>query len=166
MQTKKSTPNENASSKEIVMTRVIDAPRERVFEAMIDPKQVVKWWGPTGFTTTIHEMDVRPGGVWRQTMHGPDGVDYPNKSIFVEIVKAERISYKHAGGEKERGGGCFAATWTFEKQGNPPTGEASKTKLTIRLVFPSSEARDHIAQQYKAIEGGNQTLGRLADFLK
>ena len=91
----------DTSDREIVISRVFDAPRERVFEAMTDPKQVVKWWGPNGFTTTIHEMDVRPGGVWRHTMHGPDGTDYPNKSVFLEVVKPERIVYKHSGGKKE-----------------------------------------------------------------
>ena len=147
------------ADREIVITRVIDAPRERVFEAMSDPKQVVKWWGPNGFTTTIHEMDVRPGGVWRHTMHGPDGTDYPNKSIFVEIVKPERIVYQHAGGIKERGGACFKGTWTFEDQGG-------KTKVTIRLTFESSEERDHTEKQYQAIEGAKQTLARLAEHLK
>jgi uncharacterized protein YndB with AHSA1/START domain len=82
---------EDTSAREIVITRVFDAPCELVFDAMADPKQVVQWWGPIGFTTTIHGMDVRTGGVWRHTMHGPDGTDYPNKSIFIEVVRPERI---------------------------------------------------------------------------
>jgi len=150
--------HEGVSEREIVITRMINAPRERVFEAMTDPKQVVHWWGPNGFTTTIHKMDVRPGGVWHHTMHGPDGTDYPNKSIFKEIVRPERIVYQHAGGEKERGGGCFSATWTFEAQGE-------KTKMTGRLTFASSEERDRIAIRYQALEGGKQTLARLENYL-
>jgi uncharacterized protein YndB with AHSA1/START domain len=60
--------------REIITSRVYDAPRELVFKAWTDPKHIARWWGPNGFTTTIHEMDVRPGGAWRFIMHGPDGV--------------------------------------------------------------------------------------------
>jgi uncharacterized protein YndB with AHSA1/START domain len=70
----------NTVGREIVLTHVFDAPRELVWNAWTDPQQVVEWWGPRGFTTTIHEMDVRPGGIWRHTMHGPDGTDYSSKS--------------------------------------------------------------------------------------
>ena len=80
----------STTDREIVTTGVVDAPRARVFEAWTDPTHVAQWWGPDGFTNTIQEMDVRPGGVWRLVMHGPDGVDYKNKSIFDEIVKPER----------------------------------------------------------------------------
>ena len=73
-----------AAEREISITRLFDAPRELVFEAWTDPEQVVQWWGPHGFTTTIHEMDVRPGGVWRFIMHGPDGTDYDNRVVFEE----------------------------------------------------------------------------------
>jgi len=119
---------------------------------------VVKWWGPNGFTTTIHEMDLRPGGTWNHTMHGPDGTDYPNKSVFTEIVKPERIKYSHGGGAKGKPGVQFESTWTFEAQGN-------KTKLTLRMVFSSAEARDLIVKTYNAVEGGNQTLDRLGERL-
>lgn len=156
---RKNISTEETQDREIVISRVLDAPRERVFEAMTDPKQVVKWWGPNGFTTTIHEMDVKPGGAWRHTMHGPDGTDYPNKSIFLEVVKSERIVYQHAGGIEERGGACFKGTWTFEDQGG-------KTKLTMRLTFASSEERDHTVKEYQAIEGGKQTLERLDEYLE
>ncbi len=72
------------SDREIVATRVFDAPRELVFQVWTDAKHVSNWWGPRGFTTTTYEMDVRPGGVWRHVMHGPDGTDYPNEIVFVE----------------------------------------------------------------------------------
>ena len=68
---------EHTADREIVATRVFDAPRDLVFRMWTDPAHIVHWWGPNGFTTTIHEMDVRPGGMWRFIMHGPDGVDYP-----------------------------------------------------------------------------------------
>jgi uncharacterized protein YndB with AHSA1/START domain len=151
-------PDEDIFAREILITRVFDAPRELVWEAWTDPKQVVQWWGPTGFTTTIHEMDVRPGGVWRHTMRGPDGKEYPNHSVFLEVVKPERIVYSHGGGTKGSPGAQFEATWTFEAEGN-------KTKVTMRAVFPSAAARDLVVKTYNAIEGGNQTLGRLAEEL-
>jgi len=72
-------PAESATSdREIVLSRVFDAPRELVFKAWTDSRHVAEWWGPNGFTTTVHEMDVRPGGVWRFVMHSPDGVDFDN----------------------------------------------------------------------------------------
>jgi uncharacterized protein YndB with AHSA1/START domain len=149
---------QDTSDREIVLSRVFDAPRELVWNAWTDPKQVVQWWGPHGFTTTIHEMDVRPGGVWRQTMHGPDGTDYPGKSTFIEVVKQERIVFSHDGGKKGEPGTQFESTWTFEAQGE-------KTKVTIRMVFAAAAAREHVVKTYGAIEGGKQTLGRLAEYL-
>src|ERR1044071_1331635 len=111
-------PVRNAGStdtkeRELVISRLFDAPREMVWAAWTDPKQVVKWWGPNGFTTTIHEMDVRPGGVMRHTMHGPDGTDYPNKSTFLEVKPPELLRYSHGGGKKGERGVAFEATWTF-----------------------------------------------------
>jgi uncharacterized protein YndB with AHSA1/START domain len=155
-----SAPNQNASDREIVISRVFDAPRELVWNAWTDPQQVVQWWGPKGFTTTIHEMDLRPGGVWRHTMHGPDGLDYPNKSVFVEIVKHERIVFTHGGGREGAPGAHFHSTWTFEEV------DGDKTRLTMRMVFDSPEARDTVVKAYDAIEGGKQTLARLAEKLE
>jgi uncharacterized protein YndB with AHSA1/START domain len=154
----RSIPVEDSSDREIVIARVFDAPRDLVWEAWTDPKQVLKWWGPTGFTTTIHEMDVRPGGVWRHTMRGPDGTEFPNHSVFLEVVKPERIVYPHGGGRKGDPAAQFEATWTFEAEGN-------KTRVTMRGVFPSAAARDMVVKTYNAIEGGKQTLGRLAEQL-
>ncbi len=148
----------SAADREIVITRVVHAPRELVWEAWTNPKHVVRWWGPRGFTTTIHEMDVRPGGVWRHTMHGPDGTDYPNSSVFEKVEKPERIVYSHGGGKKGGPAAQFQATWTFEAQGD-------KTKVTMRGVFPSAAARDQVVKEYGAIEGGKQTLERLEEQL-
>ncbi len=149
---------QSTTDREIVISRVFDAPRELVWAAMTDPKQVVKWWGPRGFSTTIEEMDVRPGGTWKHVMHGPDGVNYPNHSVFQEVVKPERIVYSH-GGHREGGPGVnFVATWSFEE-------EAGKTRLTLRQVFPSAAERDFVAKEFGAIEGGKQTLERLSEHL-
>ncbi len=87
----------NWAARSIVVTRVFDAPRNLVFDAWTDSRHVGNWYGPRGFTLTTYEMDVRPGGVWRFTMHGPDGVDYPNKITYIEIVKPERLVYDHGG---------------------------------------------------------------------
>jgi uncharacterized protein YndB with AHSA1/START domain len=158
MAEKGSSRTEDTSAREIVITRVFDAPREVIWMAWTDPKQVVQWWGPRGFTMTIHEMDVRPGGVWRSTMHGPDGTDYPGQSVFIQVVKPERIVYSMTGGKKGEPGHQFEATWTFEAQGD-------KTKLTLRMVFPTAETREYVVKVYGAIEGGNQTLDRLREHL-
>lgn len=148
----------DTSDREIVLSRLIDAPQEMVWQAFTDSEQVVHWWGPNGFTTTIHVMEVRPGGMWHLTMHGPDGTNYPNKSIFLEVIKPERIVYKLAGGRESGGGAHFVATWTFEKVGN-------QTQLTGRLLFDTTEDRDFVAKEYGAVEGGRQTLERLAEYM-
>jgi uncharacterized protein YndB with AHSA1/START domain len=145
------------ADRELIFTRIFDAPRELVFSAWTDPKQIVQWWGPKGFTTTTHEMNVKPGGVWRFIMHGPDGRDYKNKIIFIEVVKPQRLIYKHAG-EEDTEAVRFQVTVTFEAQGN-------KTKLTMRSLFDTAAERDDVVAKYGAIEGANQTLGRLADHL-
>jgi uncharacterized protein YndB with AHSA1/START domain len=144
------------TDREIVVSRAFDAPRELVWEAWTKPEHVAKWWGPNGFTTTIEEFDVSPGGRFKQVMHGPDGTDYPNLSIFREIVPSERIVYSHGGGKQGGVGAHFEATWTFEAIGK------GRTRVTGRLLFPTAEDRDFVVKEYGAIEGGKQTLARLA----
>jgi uncharacterized protein YndB with AHSA1/START domain len=148
---------EEIKEREIVFTRILHAPRELVFKAWTDPKHVAQWWGPNGFTNTISEMDVKPGGVWRFIMHGPDGVDYPNKIVYEEVVKPERLVYAH-GGDEENDPGQFQVTVTLDDQGN-------KTQLTMRMLFVSKEERDKVVREYGAVEGGNQTLNRLEEHL-
>ena len=143
--------------REILLTRVFDAPRDLVFKVWTDPEHVARWWGPRGFTNTIHEMDVRPGGVWRFTMHGPGGVDYLNKIVFIEVARPERLVYDHGGGE-DGDSDRFHATITF-------TEEGGKTRVTMRTLFVSAAERDRVIKEYGAIEGGNQTLDRLGEYL-
>jgi len=143
----------SGSNREIVITRLIDAPRELVWNAWTDPVQVAGWWGPNGFTNTIHAMDVRPGGVWLFDMHGPDGTDYPNRIVFIEVVKPERLVYQHGSGEANDPA-AFDVTVTFEAQGG-------KTRLTMRSLFATAAARDFVVKEFKAIEGGNQMVDRL-----
>ncbi len=159
MDARKNNPAAETVDREIVITRTVDAPRELVWNAMTDPNHVVHWWGPHGFTTTIEKMDVRPGGVWKHVMHGPDGADYPNSSVFKEVVKPERIVYSHGGGKVGGPGVHFVATWTFEALGD-------KTRVTIHMVFDSPADRDMVITEYGAIEGGKQTLERLAQYLE
>jgi uncharacterized protein YndB with AHSA1/START domain len=148
----------DAADHEIVVSRLFDAPRELVFEVWTDVEHKSQWWGPNGFTTTTQEYDFRPGGVWQHTMHGPDGADYPGKTIFTEIVRPEFISYKHGGGKLDGRDISFQGTVTFEAEGD-------KTFVTLRMVFPTAEERDFCLHEHKADEGGEQTLARLADYL-
>lgn len=151
---------EDTADREILVSRIFHAPRELVWQAMTDPEHVIHWWGPRGFTNTIKTMDVRPGGVWELTMHGPDGVNYPNKSVFKEVVKPERIVYSHGGGRENGPGAHFIATWSFDRI------DANQTKLTIHMVFPSAKDRDFVVREFGALEGARQTLERLSEHLR
>ncbi len=142
--------------REFIIARVLDAPRELVFAAWTDPRHVAHWWGPHGFTNTIHEMDVRPAGIWRFTMHSPDGVDYRNKIVFIEIARPERLVYYHGGDDSDPG--RFHVTVTFAEEGD-------KTRLIMRAVFATAAERDKVVNEHGAIEGGNQMLTRLAEYL-
>lgn len=102
--------------------------------------------GPNGFTNTIHEMDVRPDGVWRFIMHGPDGVDYKNEIIFIEVVELERLVYDHVSGPK------FNVRVTFDEQDG-------KTRVTFRMFFESAAAYDSV-KSFVA-EANEQNFDRL-----
>ena len=144
------------ADREIVMTRVFDAPRELVFDAYTDPKHIAEWWGPNGFTTTVHEMDVRPGGVWRFMMHGPDGKDWPNRIVYREVVRPERLEFEH-GSDVEDDPHRFQVTITF-------TEEEGGTRLTQRSVLLTAEQRAYVIG-FGAVELGKQTLERFAAHL-
>ncbi|MBC7872398.1 MAG: SRPBCC domain-containing protein [Ferruginibacter sp.] len=149
--------NVKRADRELIISRLINAPRELVFEAWTRPEHLVHWYGPDGFTLTNHEIEVKAGGVWKFMMHGPDGRDYPNKIIFIEVEEPERLVYKHAG-EDDTEPVNFHVTVTFEKEGN-------QTKLTMNSVFDSAEDLDRVNREYGAIEGGKQTVNRLAEYL-
>jgi uncharacterized protein YndB with AHSA1/START domain len=146
-----------SADREIVTTRVLGAPRELVFKVWTDPEHVARWWGPRGFTTTTRSMDVRPGGEWRFVMHGPDGTDYPNKIVFLEVVEPERLVYRHVDDEGLEPV-SFHTTVTF-------TDENGGTRLTMRAVFASPEERNTVVEKYGAIEGAQQTVARLEEHL-
>src|SRR5579872_2600922 len=86
-------------SSEIKLIRILEAPVQAVWDAWTDPKEAAQWWGPRGFTLTTHGKDLRPGGSWRYTMHGPDGVDYPNKTSYFEVEARAKLVYDHGAGE-------------------------------------------------------------------
>jgi uncharacterized protein YndB with AHSA1/START domain len=141
----------------IVTVREIDAPRELVFEAWTDPKHLSQWWGPDGFTTTTSAFEMREGGVWRFVMHGPDGRDYDNLITFDEILRPERLRYRHGG---EAGGPVqFRTIVTFEALAG------NRTRLTLHAEFPSAAKRDRVVKDHGAVEGAAQTLARLADYV-
>jgi len=146
------TSDANTAEREIVIERTVNAPRELVWRAWTEADQIAAWWGPNGFTTTIHEMDVAVGGVWRFMMHGPDGTDYPNKVVYREIVKPERLVYDHTD-DRDPPSQQFQTTVTFAAHGR-------KTKVTLRALFASAEARA-ASVKFGGIEGGAQTLARL-----
>jgi uncharacterized protein YndB with AHSA1/START domain len=147
MSAKKDSSAEALSDREIVTTRVFDAPRELAFKAFSDPDHLVHWWGPKGFTNTFHEFDMRPGGIWRFVMHGLDGVNYKNESVFVEVVKPERIVFHHLKPVHE-----FQMTVTFVEQDG-------KTKLTWRMLFKSAAECDKV--RVFAVEANEQNFDRL-----
>ncbi len=139
----------------IVATRLFDAPQALVFKAFTDREHIGKWWGPNGFTTTTHEMDVRPGGAWRFIMHGPDGVDYPNLIVYTEVVSPERLAYDHS---DDDGGNSFRALVEL-------TEEDGKTRVTMTGIFATAAERERVEAEFGAVEGAEQTLARLAEHL-
>lgn len=144
---------------ELVFERLYDAPRELVFRAWTEVEHLEQWWGPNGFTTTTHEIDVRPGGRWRYIMHGPDGRDYPNRIVYREVVRPERLVYDHDADDSPDDDVHFDVRITFEEQ------DVTRTKLTMRMTFATVEERNRVVEQYGAIEGANQTLARLGEHL-
>ncbi|CCB67073.1 MULTISPECIES: SRPBCC domain-containing protein [unclassified Hyphomicrobium] len=143
--------------REFVISRLVNAPRELVFAAFKDPAHIGHWWGPNGFRTTTYEMDFRPGGQWLFTMHGPDGTDYPNRVRYTEIREPEVIAYDHDAGEGSDAASAFKQTITFEAEGG-------KTRVTLHLVMATAEHRAAMAK-FGAVEGGHQTLARLAAYI-
>jgi uncharacterized protein YndB with AHSA1/START domain len=144
-----------AAERVLVITRVFDAPRSLVFKAWTEPKHLVHWWGPRGFTSTILANDVRPGGAYRFHMRGPEGDDHWSQGVYQEIVEPERLvmSWNWADANGQPTSPETLLTVTFEEQ-------EGKTKLTLRqAVFESVTARDAHRS------GWTSSLERLAEYL-
>lgn len=145
-----------AVDRQVLLGRLYEAPPEAVFPLWVRREHLERWWGPDGFTVSIDELDARPGGRWTFTLRGPDGTDHPNAVVYREVVAPERLVYVH--GERTDPDPPFTAVVTFD-------GVGGRTALSMRLVFESAEARDHVVEKYHAVEGGSQTLARLAALL-
>jgi uncharacterized protein YndB with AHSA1/START domain len=155
MATGNTTTNE---AQELVLTRVVDGPRELVFKAWTDPQRVAQWWGPRCFTNPVCELDVRPGGAIRVHMRGPDGTVYPMTGVYQEVVEPERIVFTSAALDAE-GNPLFEVltTVTFVEQ----DGKAKQT-LHARVIKRRAEAAPYL----KGMEAGwTQSLERLAESL-
>src|SRR5215831_15086143 len=144
------------ADREIVISRVIGAPRELVFEAFTEVRHLSRWWGPEGFSTMTRSLEFREGGVWDFVMRGPDGTDYSEWITWTEIVPPERIALRH--GESRDDPNTFESVLTFT-----PDGDA--TRIVMRTVFPTRQLRDEAVEKYHAIEGGQQTLSNLAAYV-
>lgn len=118
---------EIVGTRELVITRIIDAPRDRVFKTWT--RRFSEWWGPHGMTTPFYEMDLRPGGIFRTVMRAPDGSEYPTKGVFLEVVENERIVFTDAfdPGWQPSPDPFFTAITTLEDLGG-------KTKYTARAL--------------------------------
>lgn len=144
------------SSNEIHITRVYDAPVKAVWDAWTDPAQVAIWWGPRGFTLTTHSKDLRPGGTWNYTMHGPDGVDYPNITTYYEVEEQKKLVYDHGASETQPP--LFRVTVLFSESDG-------KTKMDMTMALPTREAAEETKKFIKKA-GGNSTWDRLAEYLE
>jgi uncharacterized protein YndB with AHSA1/START domain len=142
------------ADREIIISRTVNAPRSLVWEAWTTPEHLAKWWGPNGFTITTKEFSFSEGGQWRFVMHGPDGRDYPNHIVFTKIEKPKVITHDHGGDD---GKVHFQAVITFEEKDG-------KTEITMKSIFPSKEELEHVVKEYGAIEGGKQTLAKMAAY--
>jgi uncharacterized protein YndB with AHSA1/START domain len=147
----------DTTDRQIVVSRLFDAPREVVFKAWTSVEHLSNWFGPNGWSTTTESFDFRPGGAWKFTMDGPDDLHFANYIEFQEIDPPARLTYRHGSGTEDDVEG-MQTTVAFEDQGG-------KTLLTMTAVFVTKEARDLVVEQYGAIEGGKQTLEKLAAYV-
>ena len=148
----------NPSDREVMFSRTFAAPRELVWQAWSDPAHLHQWFGPTGFTTTTHEFAFVPGGVWRFIMHGPDGTDYPNRIVFREIDPPRLLMY-------ENGWDLPGAPLDFTVRASFEALETG-TRLVLHFVFVSVDAYRTAVERYGVVEGGKQTMERIAEYVE
>ena len=144
--------------REIVLSRVIDAPRDQVFRAWVDSKRMFQWFGPRGFRCEVHQdCEAKAGAVWRFDMIAPSGQRYDSRMVFLEVMPNERLVLDH-GSDKDDDPNRFRMTITFDQQSD------GKTVLTLRQLHPSKAQRDGTIG-FGAVELGYQTLDKLAEYL-
>lgn len=145
------TKTEATTDREIIITRLVRAPRALVWQACTEPEQIDQWWGPNGFTNRTIAFDLRVGGQWKYTMTAADGTVFPNLITWTEVSPIERLAYDHGDWQDPK---LFQASLTLSVVDGG-------TLITLRNLFPSKQARDHVVKEFGAIEGGKQTLARL-----
>ena len=143
--------NNNTADRELTISRKLKAPVALVWEVWTKPEHIAKWWGPNGFTNTIHIMDVQPGGVWDLVMHGPDGTDFKNKSVYKEIVLHKKIVFEHVAPN-------FIATINFEEDGG-------QTHINWHMLFETAEEFMRVVKTVKADVGLKQNMEKLEVYL-
>lgn len=143
---------EITADRELWISRLLSAPIELVWQVWTQPEHLAQWWGPNGFTNTIHDMEVQAGGAWNLTMHGPDGTNYHNKSIFTEVIHHQKLVYKHVSAP------AFIATIQFEAQGQT-------TLLHWHMLFESRDQMIQVVKTFKADEGLKQNVEKLTAYL-
>lgn len=139
------------TTREIRNTRAFKAPLELVWEVWTQPEHLVNWWGPHGFTNTIGTYDFTQGGEWTLTMHGPDGTNYANRSVFREIIPFEKIVFEHFNPH-------FITTVLFEEK-------EGETLVDWTLLFDTAEMRDTVIKAHQADKGHRENLDRLGSYL-
>ena len=139
----------------LIHTRILDAPRDLVWEVWTNPEHIKEWWGPNGFSLTTKSMTVEPGKIWDFIMHGM-GRDWDSKIEYVEVKKPSFFSYKHFAESEDYN---FTVSILFAEV-------EEKTLLTMKSIFKSKAIIEELNRRVNAIEGGKQTLNRLENYLK
>ena len=142
----------NKEGRFICLTKLLHAPVEKIWDVWSNPDHIKHWWGPNGFTNTIIKIDLHPGGEWLLVMHGPDGTDYDNRSVFTEVAINKKIAYEHLSGHH------FIATIEFEAQEN-------NTLIHWEMLFPTKEEYYQFVEVYKVGESLQQNIDRLAQYV-
>lgn len=150
-------PTSWALDREVVLVRVLDATRDAVFTAWTDADAFCQWFGPDGFTCTVRQMDVRPGGRASFDMVSPDGIVYASRFDYVDVVPGRMLVLDH-GSDVDDDPGRFRVTITLDEQAD------GKTVLTLRQLHPTVERRN-AGIGFGAVELGLQTMDKLARHL-
>ena len=145
------TETNNSTDRELNFSQILNAPIQLVWEVWTNPVHIKEWYGPEGFTTAIHQMQVKEGAEWLLTLHGPDGTDYPNRSIFTEVVQEKRIQYRHYEPN-------FTNTIDCEQQGD-------KTLMHWHMLFDTVSEFEIVVKTYRADEGLKQNIEKLVRYL-
>jgi uncharacterized protein YndB with AHSA1/START domain len=142
---------ENTDNRGMWITRILKTPIALMWEVWTTPEHIKNWWGPKGFTSTIHEMNLKEGGEWKLTIHGPDGTNYPNRSIFKEIIPFRKIVFEHFNPH-------FFTTVLFESKGE-------ETQINWSMLFDTAEMYGIIVKAHKADEGQKENIEKLEQYL-